>query len=142
MSPSFTPNWLSGAPAFVLWARRASSPRDLSRARISLTVMPRIIRATLSKPTMRELKWLESLAPKPPPVDADQRGNLQLLEIIQENTEYPFWSAAKESAGSGTLWLPPVSRECEPRTTSLAELRSGARPHPGAVRFNPRGAEA
>jgi hypothetical protein len=46
---------------------------------------------------MRELKWLESLAPKPPPVDADQRGNLQLLEIIQENTEYPFWSAAKES---------------------------------------------
>jgi hypothetical protein len=40
---------------------------------------------------MRELKWLESLAPKPPPVDADQRGNLQLLEIIQENTEYPFW---------------------------------------------------
>jgi hypothetical protein len=45
---------------------------------------------------MRELKWLESLAPKPPPVDADQRGNLQLLEIIQENTEYPFWSAAKE----------------------------------------------
>ena len=52
---------------------------------------------------MRELKWLESLAPKPPPVDADQRGNLQLLEIIQENTEYPFWSAAKESAGSGTL---------------------------------------
>src|SRR5882724_11698337 len=87
MSPSFTPNWLSGAPAFVLWARRASSPRDLSRARISLTVMPTIIRATLSKPTMRELKWLESLAPKPPPVDADQRGNLQLLEIIQENTE-------------------------------------------------------
>jgi hypothetical protein len=46
---------------------------------------------------MRELKWLESLAPKPPPVDADQRGNLQLLEIIQEKTEYPFWSAAKES---------------------------------------------
>jgi hypothetical protein len=37
---------------------------------------------------MRELKWLESLVPKPPPVDADQRGNLQLLEIIQENTEY------------------------------------------------------
>jgi hypothetical protein len=37
---------------------------------------------------MRELKWLESLAPNPPPVDADQRGNLQLLEIIQENTEY------------------------------------------------------
>lgn len=38
---------------------------------------------------MRELKWLE--------VDVDQRGNLQLLEIIQENTGYPFWSAANES---------------------------------------------
>ena len=46
---------------------------------------------------MRELEWLGSLAPEPPPVEADQRGNLQLLEIIQENTEYPFWSAAKES---------------------------------------------
>src|SRR5579863_8299518 len=43
MSPSFTPNWLSGAPAFVLWARRASSPRDSSCARISLTVMLTII---------------------------------------------------------------------------------------------------
>jgi len=57
---------------------------------------------------MRELKWLESLAPKPPPVDADQRGNLQLLDFIQENTEYPFWSAAKESlvapAHGSTLW--------------------------------------
>src|SRR3954447_23618809 len=41
MSPSFTPNWLSGAPAFVLWARRVSLPRDSSCARISLTVMPR-----------------------------------------------------------------------------------------------------
>ena len=63
---------------------------------------------------MRELKWLESLAPKPPPVDADQRGNLQLLEIIQENTEYPFWSAANESlvAGDDALGQPrrwPVS---------------------------------
>ena len=27
----------------------------------------------------------------------DQRGNLQPLEIIQENTEYPFWSPGKES---------------------------------------------
>ena len=46
---------------------------------------------------MRELKWPESRAPEPPPDDADRRGNLQLLEIIQENTEYAFWSAAKES---------------------------------------------
>jgi len=38
---------------------------------------------------MRELKWLESLAPKPPPVDADQRGNLQLLEIIQLRVRVP-----------------------------------------------------
>jgi len=49
----------------------------------------------MSNSMVRDLKWLESLAPKPPPVAPDQRGNLQPLEIIQENTEYPFWSAAK-----------------------------------------------
>jgi hypothetical protein len=37
----------------VLWARRASSPSALSRARISLIVMPTIIRETLSEPTVR-----------------------------------------------------------------------------------------
>src|SRR6185295_12067470 len=43
MSPSFTPNWLSGAPALALCLRRASSPRDLSCVRTSLTVMAGII---------------------------------------------------------------------------------------------------
>lgn len=47
----------------------------------------------VSRSIVRELKWLESLAPKPPTVAEDQRGNLQSLEIIQENTEYPYWSA-------------------------------------------------
>lgn len=51
----------------------------------------------VSKSIVRELKWLESMAPKPPPVDVDQRGNLQSLDIIQENTEYPYWSTAKKS---------------------------------------------
>lgn len=50
---------------------------------------------------VREIKWLESLAPKPPSVAEASRGDLQPLEIIQENTEYPFWSAAK-----GTLVAP------------------------------------
>jgi len=49
---------------------------------------------------VRELKWLESLAPTPPSIAADQRGSLQSLEIIQENTEYPFWSASQESVVS------------------------------------------
>ena len=51
----------------------------------------------VNKSIVRELKWLESLAPKPPIVDEDQRGNLQPLEIITENTEYPYWSAARNS---------------------------------------------
>ncbi len=46
---------------------------------------------------VRDLKWLEALAPKPPLVAPDQRGNLQPLEIIQENTEYPFWSVSQGS---------------------------------------------
>jgi len=51
----------------------------------------------VNKSIIRELKWLESLAPKPPTVAEDQRGNLQSLEIIQENTEYPFWSPGRKS---------------------------------------------
>ena len=51
----------------------------------------------VSKSIVRELKWLESMAPKPPPVAADQRGELHPLEIIQENTEYPYWSVANRS---------------------------------------------
>lgn len=62
-------------------------------------ILKRLMQALnrVSRPIVKQLKWLESLAPKPPPVAADQRGNLQPLEIIQENTEYPFWSAAKQS---------------------------------------------
>jgi len=55
----------------------------------------------VSKSTVGELKWLESLAPKPPTVAEDLRGNLQPLEILQENTEYPFWST-----GQGALVAP------------------------------------
>jgi len=42
-----------------------------------------------------ELKWLESLAPRPPQVPNELRGKMLDLSIIEENTEYPFWSEAK-----------------------------------------------
>lgn len=51
----------------------------------------------VNKSIVKQLKWLESLAPKPPTVSEDHRGKLQPLEIIQENTEYPYWSVAKGS---------------------------------------------
>lgn len=61
--------------------------------------LTRLIQALnlVNKSIVRELKWLESLAPKPPIVTEDHRARLQPLEIIQENTEYPFWSTAKNS---------------------------------------------
>lgn len=43
---------------------------------------------------IKQLKWLEDLAPRPPTVAEDRRGHLQALEILRENTEYPFWSAS------------------------------------------------
>ena len=46
----------------------------------------------MKAPIITEIKWLESLAPKPPDVPESERGNLQPLNIISENTEYPFWS--------------------------------------------------
>jgi hypothetical protein len=43
---------------------------------------------------VKEIKWLESLAPKPPMPEGPP-GDLQELRIIELNTEYPFWSVAQ-----------------------------------------------
>src|SRR5271165_6649281 len=106
MSPSFAPNWLSGAPAFVLCARRVSSPRDLSYARISLTVMATIIRAILSKAstTVVPYKWVVSVADsclhsqdQRPPLAARRLPSIvleMLLECVQRRGEVEaFFSA-------------------------------------------------
>ncbi len=60
--------------------------------------LERLIQALnlVNKSIVRELKWLESLAPRQPVVPEAERGNPQPLHIIQENTEYPFWSQAKQ----------------------------------------------
>jgi hypothetical protein len=44
-----------------------------------------------------DLKWLESLAPRPPEVPDAYLGKRIPLHMIQENTEYPYWSAASGS---------------------------------------------
>jgi hypothetical protein len=41
---------------------------------------------------VKDLKWLESLAPRPPIVSVGHGRLPQPLTIIAENTEYPFWS--------------------------------------------------
>ena len=48
----------------------------------------------LNSRVVGQIKWLESLAPRPPDVPEAERGNLQPLSGIQENAEYPYWSAA------------------------------------------------
>lgn len=82
----------------------------------------------VNKSIVRELKWLEFLAPKPPIIAEDQRGNLQPLEIIPENTEYPFWSVAKGSlvvpAQGITLWNQGVRAFKALRTYLTALSRS------------------
>ncbi|MGA2619794.1 MAG: hypothetical protein ABSF26_19450 [Thermoguttaceae bacterium] len=47
---------------------------------------------------VRDLKWLETLAPQLPDVPPGYRGRLVPLEFIRENSEYPYWSNA-----TGTL---------------------------------------
>jgi hypothetical protein len=46
----------------------------------------------LSRRAVAELKWLESLAPHSPEALEGEKGYLQPLEGIQENSEYPYWS--------------------------------------------------
>ena len=50
-------------------------------------------RAEDIKPYLDEWqKGLDEGYDKPPDVPESERGNLQPLNIISENTEYPFWS--------------------------------------------------
>ncbi len=59
--------------------------------------LERLIQALnhVNKKIVNQIKWLEALAPKPPVVSEAERGNPQPLNIILENSEYPFWSPAK-----------------------------------------------
>jgi hypothetical protein len=41
---------------------------------------------------VHDLKWLETLAPRPPELPPEYQGRLAPLELIKENTEYPYWS--------------------------------------------------
>src|SRR5688500_12326343 len=105
MSPSFTPNWLSGAPAFALCLRRASSPRDLSWARISLTVMPTIIRATPSKPIMTVAR-------------GDHRGSLDKYCRLHKDVQIQAADASRE--------LEPEARLAHGGVNAAGEQRLGA----------------
>lgn len=88
-SQSFDPTKGHAPFTQLFYDQPQNHQRALSRLVQSLNLV--------NKSMVRELKWLESLAPKPPMVPEDHRGNLQSLEIIQENTEYPYWSAAQAS---------------------------------------------
>ena len=84
-SQSFDPT-KGHAPFTALFQNKPTAlERPLARLIQALNVVNRTI--------VREVKWLESLAPQPPMVPPDQGGLLQPLEIIAENTEYPYWSA-------------------------------------------------
>lgn len=48
-----------------------------------------------NKKIVRQVKWLETLAPRLPDVPESDRGNFQPLSLIAPNTEYPFWSVAE-----------------------------------------------
>ena len=94
---SFTPNWLWSAPAFVLWARRASSTRDLNCARISLTVIPTII-------YFRNSKLIQPCA--------NSSGSSQVLSPLSRSTS----TFANSKTPSNVLGMLPecVQRRAEP----------------------------
>jgi hypothetical protein len=66
-------------------------PQDQSRALARLSQALNYV----NKKIVRQIKWLESLAPRAPDVPEAERGNLQPLNIISESTEYPFWSQGR-----------------------------------------------
>ena len=84
LSASFDPT--KGHTPFTHELESLRERKELKRLLTSLNRLnPRVV---------KDIKWLESLAPHPPKVPADQHGYLQPLTIIGENTEYPFWSPA------------------------------------------------
>jgi len=86
-SQSFDPTKGHAPFTYVL----EDQPQDQRKA------LERLIQALnhVNKKIVRQIKWLESLAPKPPDIPEADRGNLQPLNIISESTEYPFWSQSK-----------------------------------------------
>lgn len=87
--PSFDPT--KGHSPFT--SLIADQPTHQSRALKRLTQTLNLVNRSI----VRELKWLESLAPKLPIVPVADRGNRQPLHIIEENAEYPYWSSARNS---------------------------------------------
>jgi hypothetical protein len=87
-SQSFDPTKGHSPFTFLLEDQPEHQPKALERLLLALS--------RLNPTIVREIKWLESLAPKPPIVPEAERGNLQPLNIIPQNTEYPFWSQAKQ----------------------------------------------
>jgi hypothetical protein len=61
----------------------------------------------LNRRAVKEVKWLEGLAPHAPTVPAGQGGAPQPLTIIAQNTEYPFWSPASNRLVSSAEGFSP-----------------------------------
>jgi hypothetical protein len=81
-SSSFDPT--KGHAPFTRELESQAECKELQRLLAALNRLnPRLV---------KDLKWLESLAPRPPVVSMGQSGLPQSLTIITENTEYPFWS--------------------------------------------------
>ena len=62
---------------------------------------------------VRELQWLESLAPYRPQAALGQEGMPQSLNIIPMNSEYPFWCPARKD-WSRRPWVFPWKCPCVP----------------------------
>jgi hypothetical protein len=88
---------------YLLWHSGAFDPTKGHRPLTETLTLPEKQRGVIEALCIRlnqlnprvvgQIKWLENLAPHPPDVPEAERGNLQPLTGIQENAEYPYWSA-------------------------------------------------
>jgi hypothetical protein len=66
-----------------------------------------IVLNRLNSRIVSDIKWLETLAPHPPDIPVEQKGQPQSLKIILENSEYPYWSKANNRLWTSAEGISP-----------------------------------
>lgn len=121
---------------YLLWHSRSFDPtkghNPFTRTLLQEEKQRKVLAALCSclnkidKHVVAQVKWLEGLAPHPPEVSEEEKGNAQPLDCIPENSEYPFWSVPQGrlvTAAEGMLMSDHAVRAIKALRTYLEAMK-------------------